>query len=144
MPADLPPPPGLEPLPGLRLREGVGVLPRVGRRWLLLALVAAIALVAAFMFGGPQLDFGGSDDEPDGAAITGTASPTAEATGTPAAGSMPDLSGLERSEAEQQLDDLGVTYVVIRDRERRGAARRGLRAYTRGRRGRCGPIKASR
>ena len=113
LPADLPPPPGLEPLPGLRLREGVGVLPRVGRRWLLLALVAAIALVAAFMFGGPQLDFGGSDDEPDGAAITGTASPTAEATGTPAAGSMPDLSGLERSEAEQQLDDLGVTYVVI-------------------------------
>ena len=113
LPADLPAPPGLEPLPGLRLREGVGVLPRVGRRWLLLLLVAAIALVAAFMFGVPQLDFIGSEDEPDGAAISGTATPTAEATGTPAARLMPDLIGLEREEAEQMLRDLAVTPVVI-------------------------------
>ena len=113
LPDDLPPPPGLQPLPGLRLREGVGVLPAVGRRWMVLAILAAIALVAAFIFGVPQLDFIGSEDEPDGVAITGTASPTAEATGTPAARLMPDLIGLEREEAEQMLRDLAVTPVVI-------------------------------
>ena len=82
LPDDLPPPPGLQPLPGLRLREGVGVLPAVGRRWMVLAILAAIALVAAFIFGVPQLGFIGSEDEPDGGAISGTASPTAEATET--------------------------------------------------------------
>ena len=113
LPLDLPVPPGLEPLAGLRLREGVGVLPRVGRRWLLLAVAAAVLVAVAFTFGVPPFGPVGGDVEPGGGAATATASPTAEATGTPAAGRMPDLSGVERDEAEQQLDDLGVTYVVI-------------------------------
>ncbi len=113
LPLDLPAPPGLDPLPGLRRRKGVGVLPAVGRRWLLLAVAAAIVLVAAFIFGAPPFGSGGEGDEPDGGGAAATASPTAEATGTPAAGRMPDLSGVERSEAEQRLRDLGVSFVVI-------------------------------
>lgn len=107
LPGNLPQPPGLEPLPGLRLREGIGVLPRVGRRWLVLAAVAAIVVVAALLFGVPGLDLGGSGDEGGGA----SASPPAEA--TVLAEQMPDLTGLERAEAEQRVRDLGATFVVI-------------------------------
>ncbi len=113
LPLEMPTPPGLEPLPGLRLREGVGALPSVGRRWLLLAVAAAGVVAAAFFFGAPPFGSAGEDEEPDGGTAIATASPTAEATGTPAAGRMPDLSGVERSEAEQTLGDLGVTYIVI-------------------------------
>ncbi len=112
LPDDLPQPPGLEPLPGLRLREGLGVLPAVSRRWVVLAAAAAIVLVAAFVFGVPGVGLGTGDDSEGGDAAA-TASPTAEATGTPLADSMPDLIGRERAEAERLVRDLGATFVVI-------------------------------
>ena len=112
LPEDLPTPPGLEPLPGLRLREGAGVLPRVGRRWLVLAVLAAVVLAAAFLFGFPDLGLGGADGEPD-ATANGGATATPEATAAPSLDRVPDLSGLARAEAEQRLRDLGVTFVVL-------------------------------
>lgn len=107
LPAELPQPPGLEPLPGLRLREGVGVLPAVSRRWLVLAALAALVLVAAFVFGVPSFGLGG-----DGEGET-VATPTAEVTATPLAEQMPDLSGLAQAEAEQRVSELGADVVVI-------------------------------
>ncbi|MYA20361.1 MAG: helix-turn-helix domain-containing protein [Chloroflexi bacterium] len=109
LPEDLPQPPGLEPLPGLRLREGVGVLPAVSRRWVVLAVLAAIVLVAALVFGVPNVGFGlGGDGEGET-----VATPTAEATATPLAEQMPDLSGLAQAEAEQRVSELGAEVVVI-------------------------------
>ena len=113
LPDNLPEPPGLDPLPGLRLREGVGVLPAVGRRWVLLAALAAIVLVAAFIFGVPNIGPFGADDEGGDDGSAATASPTAEGTAPPLAEEMPDLSGLTQAEAEQRVRDLGAEWVVI-------------------------------
>ena len=113
LPDNLPEPPGLDPLPGLRLREGVGVLPAVGRRWALLAALAAIVLVAAFIFGVPNIDLPGSDDGAGGDGSVAPASPTADSTAPPLAEQMPDLSGLTQAEAEQRVRDLGAEWVVI-------------------------------
>ncbi len=110
LPDNLPEPPGLDPLPGLRLREGVGVLPAISRRWILLAAAAAIVLVAAFIFGVPNIGFGGSDDGTNG---EGSVAPTAESTATPLAEEMPDLSGLTKAEAEQRVLELGTTALVV-------------------------------
>ena len=111
LPDNLPEPPGLDPLPGLRLREGVGVVPAISRRWVLLGAVAAILLVAAFIFGVPNIGPFGPDDAGDGSAATAT--PTADAEATPLAEQMPDLSGLTRAEAEQRVRELGTTALVV-------------------------------
>lgn len=112
LPDNLPEPPGLDPLPGLRLREGVGVLPAISRRWMLLAAVAAVVLVAVFIFGVPNIGpFGPDDEGGDGSAATAT--PTAEGTAPPLTEEMPDLSGLTRAEAEQRVLELGTTALVV-------------------------------
>ncbi len=113
LPDNLPEPPGLDPLPGLRLREGVGALPAVGRRWALLAALAAIVLVATLIFGVPNIGPFGPDDEGGADGSAATASPTAEGTAPPLAEQMPDLSGLAQAAAEQRVRDLGAEWVVI-------------------------------
>ncbi len=109
LPDNLPLPPGLEPLPGLRRSEGAGVLPAIERRWVVLAVLAVAAIVVVFIVGVPGVDLPGTGD--DEAAATPAA--TAEATETPTEVRMPDLAGRDRAEAEQALRDLGIPFVVI-------------------------------
>ena len=122
MPTDLPRPPGLEPLPGLRRREGARALPAVERRWLLLAAAAAVVLVLAFLVGVPGLGGGDGDATPEGGEQAAAGAPPLVAVGAPEPaptvppfeeGRAPDFNGVERAEAEVVLQELGVSFVVI-------------------------------
>ena len=107
LPAELPRPPGLDPLPGLRGGEGPPAIPAVQRRWLLLALAVLVAGGAAFLFGLPSLPADGGDD---GAAAV--AEPAPAPTVAPFdEGTMPNLRNVERAEARRVLTELGVTDV---------------------------------
>ena len=113
MPSDLPRPPGLEPLPGLRRHEGPPAIPSVQRRWLLLAVLVLAAGAAAFFVGIPRF-FGTADEAaPDAVADATPEVPPAATVGPFAEGTSPDLRGVERAEAERVLGELDVTVLVI-------------------------------
>ena len=123
VPGDLPKPQGLEPLPSLRRRAGAPAVPAIGRRWLLLAVLAAAAVAAALVFGLPGAPaigpFGGGDgaEAPatPAAAPAGTLPQPPPAPTTPpfAEGTTPDFTGVERAEAEAVLRGIGAALVVI-------------------------------
>ena len=120
MPRDLPLPPGLDPLPGLRRREGPPAVPALERRWLAIGAVAVLAAAAVFLVRGPGLR-----DAPGLGAVPfvggGEANPAAEATVAPPPaelppfepGEVPDLRGVERGEAERALRANGFGVLVI-------------------------------
>lgn len=107
MPSDLPRPPGLEPLPGLRRSEGPAAIPAVPWRWAGAAVVVVVVGVAAFFVGVPQLTGLMDDDSPvDEVVPAATVGPFEE-------GTMPNLRNVERAEAERVLSELGVSVIVI-------------------------------
>ena len=125
VPRDLPRPRGLEPLPGLRRREGPPAVPAIERRWLVLVAALGVVAAAAFVLGVPGLGGGSSDptagdgaDAPAAAAADGPAGAAAGAPPTPTvppfdAGRAPDFRGTDRSEAEALLAELGLTVLII-------------------------------
>ena len=120
MPRDLPLPPGLDPLPGLRRREGPPAVPALERRWLAIGAVAVLAAAAAFLVRGPGLG-----DAPGLGALPfvggGEANPAAGAAPAPPPaavppfepGVAPGLRGVERGEAERALRANGFGVLVI-------------------------------
>ena len=108
MPGELPRPPGLDPLPGLRGGEGPPAIPSVPRRWLLLAMAVVVAGGAAFLFGLPSVPGIVPGEE---GATTAEAPPPAPTVAPFEQGTMPNLRGVERDEARRVLADAGVTDV---------------------------------
>ncbi len=108
MPGELPQPPGLEPLPGLRRREGPAAIPAVPRLWLLVALVVIVAGAAAFFIGLPRLGDvtgdDGADQQVEEVEPAATVGPFEE-------GTMPDLRNVELAEAKRVLGGLGVSVI---------------------------------
>ena len=124
IPPDLPQPRGLEPIPGLRRSEGAPALPAIERRWLLLAAVGAAILAAVLLLGVPALGGGGEEATPVGDAASGDAQapapPAADAAPEIAPtvppfdpGRTPDFRGVERATAEELLQELSLSFVVI-------------------------------
>ena len=124
VPKDLPRPRGLEPIPGLRRHEGAPALPAIERRWLLLAVAVAVVAAAALLLGVPGLG-GGEEEAPPaggGAAAGADAAAPAVAETAPVVaptvppfetGRTPDFRGVERATAEEVLQELGLTFLVI-------------------------------
>ena len=121
MPRDLPRPIGLEPLPGLRQHEGARAFPSIERRWMLFAIVMAVVAVGVFFLDIPDFGSGaGGIEEENSTAVTNEKLPLAGVSAEPIPtvppfeeGRAPDFSGVERSEAERVLQDLGISFVVI-------------------------------
>ena len=118
IPRDLPRPRGLEPLPGLRRREGPPAIPAIERRWLVLIAAIGVVAVAAFALNVPGLGDDSGDPSADDGAAGGPAGAAAGAPPAPTvpafdAGLAPDFRGVERAEAEALLADLGLTVLVI-------------------------------
>jgi len=111
MPGELPQPPGLEPLPGLRRREGPAAIPAVPRLWVLVAFVVVVAGVAAFFIGLPRLG-GATGDEGDGADQQVEEVEPAATVGPFEEGTMPNLRNVELAEAKRVLAEIGVTDVL--------------------------------
>ena len=114
LPAELPRPRGLEPLPGLRRRHASLALdvPRV--LLVTLAAVAAIAVaVAAIQFRAAGGEGEGTPAE-SAQTATPTATPDADATVPPAEpGTTPDFSGVTLETARETLEELGLLFNVI-------------------------------
>lgn len=107
MPAELPRPPGLDPLPGLRSQDGPAAIPAVPGRWLLVAMVVVVAGGAAFLFGLPRLtDPAGGTDASDLAAPA-----PASTVGPFEEGTMPDFRNVEVAEARRVLAELNVSVL---------------------------------
>ena len=111
MPRELPQPPGLEPLPGLRRREGPAAIPAVSavpRLWLVVAFIVVVAGAAAFLIGLPRLGDAtgddGADQQVEEVEPAATVGPFEE-------GTMPDLRNVELAEARRVLGGLGVTVI---------------------------------
>ena len=124
IPADLPRPRGLEPIAGLRRSEGAPTLPAIERRWLLLAAVGAAVLAAVLLFDVPGLGGGSEEASPvgdaAGADTQAPAPPAADAAPEIAPtvppfdpGRTPDFRGVERATAEEVLQELSLSFVVI-------------------------------
>jgi transcriptional regulator with XRE-family HTH domain len=126
LPADLPRPAGLEPLPGLRHIGGTPPLEALNAR-MVLAIVTAIAVVVAAAVLALQLRGGGSDDG-DAPLGTPTPTPTAAAASPGDAGTVvgavvtvppaeegttPDFVGVSLETARAHLGELGFTPAVI-------------------------------
>lgn len=120
MPQDLPAPIGLEPMPGLR-RTSVPALPAINAP-IAGAVAAALALVLVAVLVVPRLAGESGVDVPTevatppvGATSTPDAVPSAGVTTVPPFddGTAPDFSGVSRTEAQQVLDDLGVTPLIV-------------------------------
>jgi len=122
MPANLPRPPGLEPLPGLRRNAGSGVsLPGFDPK-LAGGLVAAVIVLFGLFWGVPRLldgDTSNPGTTPGGGA-TSVATETVQQTPVAAAtvppfdtGSTPNFVGVERETAVQLLEQLGLTPFVV-------------------------------
>ena len=112
MPASLPPPEGLEPIPGLR-RMPSTTLPRFDLR--LAALVAGVALVIVLLVWiAPRLGGGTGLPELPG---SGGAEP-ASASSIPAfdSGTTPDFIGADRAIAIALIEGLGLELVVVESR----------------------------
>ena len=111
MPRELPRPPGLEPLPGLRRREGPAAIPALPWRWVVVLVVVVVAGAAAFFFGFPALtDMLG--DEGDGAQQVEEVPPAATV-GPFEEGTMPDLRNVELAEARRVLTEIGVAATRV-------------------------------
>lgn len=107
MPRELPQPPGLEPLPGLRRSEGPSAIPAVPWRWAVVAVIVVAAGAAAFVVGVPRLnDLMGDDGEGQV-----EAPPPAATVGAFEEGTMPNLRNVERAEALRVLAEAGVVDV---------------------------------
>ena len=111
MPRELPQPPGLEPLPGLRRREGPAAIPAVSavpRLWLVVAFIVVVAGAAAFLIGLPRLGDAtgddGADQQVEEVEPAATVGPFEE-------GTMPDLRNVELAAARRVLGGLGVTVI---------------------------------
>ncbi|MEX2373809.1 MAG: helix-turn-helix domain-containing protein [Dehalococcoidia bacterium] len=113
VPRDLPAPAGLEPMPGLR-RTVTPVLPAINPP-VVIAIAVAVALVVAAVILVPRL--GGPDGLDDPRATgTGTATSTAVAAATIPPfeeGEAPDFTGVSREEAEQVIEDIGATPLIV-------------------------------
>lgn len=108
LPADMPRPVGLEPLPGLR-RSRVGALPSFnGPR--VLALAVVLLLVIAMALGVSRLVGGG--EERESAPVAAPATPVVSVPPFEP-GQTPDFTGVQREVAEQVLNDLELPFVVI-------------------------------
>lgn len=128
LPADLPRPAGLEPLPGLRRSGGTPPLEALNAR-VVLAIVTAIAVVVAAAVLALQLRGGGGDegdaDTPPATPPAAAASPDATgdtpgtvvdavATVPPAdKGTTPNFVGVSLETAREHLGELGFTPAVI-------------------------------
>ncbi len=107
MPRELPRPPGLEPLPGLRRSEGPAAIPALPWRWVVVGIIVVVAGVAAFIVGVPQLaDLMEGEPQVQEVAPAATVGPFEQ-------GTMPNLRNVERAEAERVLAELGVSVIVI-------------------------------
>ena len=124
MPGELPRPPGLDPLPGLRRREGPPAVPALERRWLAFGAVAVLAAAVFFLvgvpglrdapgLGGVPLVGGGGADEAAPAAEAPAAVPPPAEVPPFEPGEAPDLRGVERAEAERVLTANGLRPLVI-------------------------------
>lgn len=107
MPKELPRPPGLEPLPGLRRSEGPAAIPALPWRWVVVAVIVVVAGAAAFIVGVPRLNDLMTDDG-EGQV---EAPPPAATVGPFDEGTMPNLRNVERAEALRVLTELGVVDV---------------------------------
>jgi hypothetical protein len=118
LPADLPRPPGLDPLPGLR-RAGADApalpfptlpsIPFAGRGWAIVS--GLIVLAVALLWILPALgDRGGAQNPGAG----GAATPAAVASVPPfEQGQAPNFVGVQRDIAQQVLESLGATFVAV-------------------------------
>lgn len=124
VPRDLPPPAGLEPMPGLR-RTAPPALPAVNAPVLITAGVALVLVVAALLIA-PRLGGGDGLDVPEGTATatatlppgsTSTAASTAAGPSATVApfdeGTAPDFTGVSRAEAEAVLEEIGATPLIV-------------------------------
>ena len=111
MPGELPRPPGLEPLPGLRRREGPPAIPALPWRWVAVLIVVVAAGATAFFFGVPAItDMLGDDG--DGTEQVGDVPPAATV-GPFEEGTMPDLRNVELAEARRVLAEIGVAATRV-------------------------------
>ena len=125
MPRELPRPPGLDPLPGLRRREGPPAVPALERRWVAIGAAVVLAAAVFFLVGAPgfrdapglgrvPLVGGGAADE----AAPATSAEATDAVPPPAEvppfepGKAPDLRGVERAEAKRVLRAGGYGVLV--------------------------------
>lgn len=103
MPVDLPPPIGLEPMPGMRRTQPPTVpLPPLSPRVMALAAAVGVVLLFAVLIV-PRL-FGGGDEQPQVPAATAPATTTTQA---------PNLIGLTRDGAVKALTDAGLAPLVF-------------------------------
>ncbi|MEE8336941.1 MAG: helix-turn-helix domain-containing protein [Dehalococcoidia bacterium] len=127
LPADLPSPPGLEPIAGM-MRGPRALLPAINLP-VAGAVVAAVAVVVLFVLANTL--FGGDDEGDTGGAAgeagpqpaaTVTAATTAPSDGRPRSaatvppfevGETPDFIGVDRETAQALLTQLGLAFVVI-------------------------------
>ena len=110
MPSDLPKPPGLEPLPGLRRHDGPSAIPLVPRLWLLVALIVVAAGAAAFFVGLPSIgDITGGEGDGDEQQVEEVV--PAATVGPFEDGTMPDLRNVELAEAKRVLGELSVSVI---------------------------------
>jgi hypothetical protein len=116
MPADLPRPPGLDPLPGLR-RAGSDApalpipslpsIPFATRGWAIVSGV--IVLVVALIWIVPAVTGRGGEQE-----AGGTNTPAAVASVPPfEQGKAPNFVGVQRDVAQRVLESLGATFVAV-------------------------------
>lgn len=111
MPRELPRPPGLEPLPGLRRREGPAAIPALPWRWVVVLVVVVAAGAAAFFFGFPAItDMLGDDGD---SAQQVEEAPPAATVGLFEEGTMPDLRNVELAEARRVLTEIGVAATRV-------------------------------
>ena len=108
MPASLPPPDGLEPLPGLR-RMPSTTLPALDLR--LAGVVSAIVLVIALLLWiAPRLGGGTGLPELPG---SGGESPTSESIPAFDSGTTPDFAGADRAVAIALIEDLSLGIEIV-------------------------------
>jgi transcriptional regulator with XRE-family HTH domain len=129
LPADLPSPPGLEPIAGL-MRGPRALLPAINLP-VVAAMVAGLVAVVLFVLANAFLRGDGAGDSPPGeppgaAAAVATAAATADPAGSSSAsprsastvppfevGETPDFIGVDRETAQALLTQLGLAFVVI-------------------------------
>lgn len=125
IPTDLPQPPGIEPMPGLR-RSAPPVLPAVNMPVVVGIGAAAIVVIILAVFlprlgGGPGLPGTTPGDTPVATQTTtpGTPTPTpgqpVEGIAVPPfdPGRAPDFTGVSRTEAQRVLTEIGATPLIV-------------------------------
>jgi cytoskeletal protein RodZ len=113
MPSDLPRPPGLDPMPGLRRSAGdapalpsLPSIPFATRGWAIVS--GAIVLLVALIWIVPALTDRGSEE------AGGMTTPQVVASVPPfEQGQTPNLVGVQREVAQQVLESIGATFVAV-------------------------------